>query len=401
MNNRKKYSLLIAEDFPPSVGGIQTMLYQIANNYNKQMIVIAPSCEEAEKFDSRQTFQIIRKETFPDVSFFNNIVCRIVDRFFAGVGPAIVFARQWFPTMFLLVIKKKVKTVHCGQIKCGLIGYLSKLFFKKPYFVYAHGVEILSPIKRKLKYKKRFYSFILKNANLVITNSNNTKKILLQYDIPLKKIFTVPLGADLKKFNPNLNPTELIKRHNLYGKKLILSVGHLVKRKGFDYVLKSLPTVLENVKDAFYVIVGEGEDKSRLKTLVKDLKIEKNVLFAGKVSEEELPYYYAMSDVFVMLSRELRSGDIEGFGIVFVEANACGKPVIGGRSGGIEDAVLDGETGLLVNPTDTEEISKGIIKLLTDREYAERLGEKGRKRAEKEFNWKNTARFIERIETIY
>jgi len=295
------------------------------------------------------------------------------------------------------MFRKNIKAIHCGQIKSGLVGYIFKILFQKPYFIYVYGLEIASPLKRGLVYKKKFYSFLLRNSTIVISISNNTKLLALKYGIPPEKIIVVHLGVDLERFNPNSKSSYLKKKYGFESKKIILSVGHLIERKGFDYILKSLPAVLEKVKNAFYVIVGEGEDKSRLKSLVKKFNIEDYVLFAGKINDKDLPYYYAMSDIFVMPSRELQSGDIEGFGIVFLEANACRKPVIGGHSGGIVDAVIDGETGILVNPTDPDEISKAIIKLLTDREYAKRLGENGRKRVEREHNWKNIAKTVERI----
>ena len=119
-----------------------------------------------------------------------------------------------------------------------------------------------------------------------------------------------------------------------------------------------------------------------------DNKVEDFVKFVGYIPEAELPKYYTMSDVFVMPSIEIEGkGDIEGFGITFLEANACGKPVIGGSSGGISDAVIDGETGVLINPYDDEEIKEAILRLLKDEEYSKSLGDNGRKRVEEELSW--------------
>jgi phosphatidylinositol alpha-1,6-mannosyltransferase len=119
---------------------------------------------------------------------------------------------------------------------------------------------------------------------------------------------------------------------------------------------------------------------------MKKLHLQDNVVFTGYVSEDEKAFYYNAADVFVMPNRELENGDVEGFGIVFLEANIYGKPVIGGRSGGAVDAIVDGKTGLLVNPIDIEEIASAIIRFLSNEGYAKQLGFQGRKRVERDFN---------------
>jgi len=177
---------------------------------------------------------------------------------------------------------------------------------------------------------------------------------------------------------------------------VILTVGNLVERKGHDVVLKSLPKVLKEVPNTVYLIVGDGEQKQNLKELVDELGLGEQVIFTGRVPEKELPQYYNACDVFIMPSREIGS-DIEGFGIVFLEAGACSKPVIGGRSGGIIDAVEDGVSGILVDPTNVDEISQTLITLLTDDELARRLGRQGRKRVEEDFDQLAMAKKLSQI----
>jgi phosphatidylinositol alpha-1,6-mannosyltransferase len=126
--------------------------------------------------------------------------------------------------------------------------------------------------------------------------------------------------------------------------------------------------------------------------------IRDHVIFAGRVSEDALPDIYALSDVFVMPSRDQREvSDVEGFGLVFLEANACGKPVIGGRSGGIPDAIVDGVTGLLVNPDEPEDIAHALVQLLTNRDLTLRLGQQGRLRVARDFNWARVGDRVQRI----
>src|SRR5262249_14775190 len=131
---------------------------------------------------------------------------------------------------------------------------------------------------------------------------------------------------------------------------VILTVGSLVERKGQDMIIRALPLIANAVPGVSYLIVGDGPYKANLKTLVTSMGLQDRVVFTGRVSDEELPEFYALSDVFAMPSRAcLDSNDVEGFGMVFLEAGATGKPVVAGRSGGIEDAVVDGVTGLLVD----------------------------------------------------
>ena len=137
-----------------------------------------------------------------------------------------------------------------------------------------------------------------------------------------------------------------------------------------------------------YVIVGDGPYRPSLEKLASDLGMGSHVVFAGKVSDEDLPKYYSLCDVFAMPSRErLDSGDVEGFGIVFLEAAAAAKPVVAGRSGGIEDAVIHGATGLLVEPTSVGDVAQALLRLLRDAPLRQELGGQARERVLREFTW--------------
>jgi phosphatidylinositol alpha-1,6-mannosyltransferase len=150
------------------------------------------------------------------------------------------------------------------------------------------------------------------------------------------------------------------------------------------------------VPDVSYLIVGRGRCRVELEQLATALGVRDRVIFAGGVSNDDLPHVFALSDVFVMPSRqELKA--VEGFGLVFLEAAACGKPVVGGRSGGIPDAIVDGVTGFLVHPTDHEDIARGLARLLTDEELATRLGQQGRRRVVEEFAWGRVASRVQEI----
>jgi phosphatidylinositol alpha-1,6-mannosyltransferase len=173
------------------------------------------------------------------------------------------------------------------------------------------------------------------------------------------------------------------------GRRVLLSVGRLVDAyKGHDMVIRALPLILAKTPDTEYVIVGDGPLRPYLERLAASLGVASAVCFVGQVGDDELDAWYRACDVFVLASRESDvSGGAEGYGIVFVEASLRGKPVVGGRSGGIPDAVIDGETGLLVDPSDPADIAEAITRLLTERDLADRLGRGGQRRVVDDLSW--------------
>jgi phosphatidylinositol alpha-1,6-mannosyltransferase len=179
---------------------------------------------------------------------------------------------------------------------------------------------------------------------------------------------------------------------------VILTVGRLAERKGHDIVLRALPTVLRKFPETRYLIVGTGPEEQRLRHLAVELGVAEQVVFAGRMPDEDLPDCYAACDVFVMVSREIPAkGDVEGFGIVYLEANAQGKPVVGARSGGVADAVEDGVTGLMVDSTDPENVADAILRLLANKDWAACLGIQGRNRVRTEFSMEVLARRMQSV----
>jgi phosphatidylinositol alpha-1,6-mannosyltransferase len=174
----------------------------------------------------------------------------------------------------------------------------------------------------------------------------------------------------------------------LEGKRIILSVGRLIPRKGHLALIHALPRVLERVPDACLVIVGRGPMMSACSRAAQDLKVREHVRLPGRLPDVEVDALYQLCDVFALPAGEGEGGHVEGFGLVFCEAHAHGKPVIAGSSGGVPEAVLDGETGILIEPDDVEALADALIQVLRDPELARRLGEAGRRRVESELNWR-------------
>ncbi len=180
-------------------------------------------------------------------------------------------------------------------------------------------------------------------------------------------------GVDISRFVPRQRATVLTARYGLEWRRVLLTVGRLCPRKGMDRVIESLPAILRHIPDLAYVIVGHGAYRPALEALARELGVQEHVIFAGAVPDEELVGHYALGDVFIMANREMPDGYTEGFGLVFLEANACGLPAIAGRAGGSPDAVIDMVNGLLVNGEDQADIAQAVVRLFGDDALRSRL----------------------------
>jgi phosphatidylinositol alpha-1,6-mannosyltransferase len=210
------------------------------------------------------------------------------------------------------------------------------------------------------------------------------------------RIELVQNGVDAGRFRP-LDATEFRRRHDLDGRRVILSVARLVHRKGIDTVIEALPGLAARFPDLMYLVVGDGPERVRLEALVRRLGLEARVRMLGRLAHDDLVACYNACDVFALPVRD-EAEDVEGFGLVFLEAGACGRPVVGSRAGGVVDAVVDGETGLLVAPDDPAALAEAIGRLFEDRELAARMGRAGRERVLASGTWDHAARAIaERI----
>jgi phosphatidylinositol alpha-1,6-mannosyltransferase len=214
----------------------------------------------------------------------------------------------------------------------------------------------------------------------------------------VKSIAVVNPGVDTRFFvDKDESAREVRSRLGLHNNLVMLSIGRLVERKGHDVALRAFARVLEDHPDLRYVVAGDGPERDRLGRIAAQEGIEPYVVFCGSLPDTALPAYYAMADFFIMVSRHLVDrGDVEGFGIVYLEANAAGLPVIAGRSGGSSDAVEHGVNGLLIDdPLSVEEIARAISSFCDDTEGRQRLGRQGKERARR-FAWTHQQRLWRR-----
>ena len=288
-----------------------------------------------------------------------------------------------------LALAHRFDAVHAGRVLPeGLVALVVARLIRRPCVVYAHGEEITT---WRQPAKFRAMRYVYRNADLVVANSDFTRAELRKLGVRPERLELVNPGVDIARFRRGLPCDDLRRSVSVGpGQRLILSVGRLSRRKGFDQVVRALPWLLEQGLDARYVIVGTGEDLDHLQALAAQCGVAERVHLVGHVAPEDLPRWYNAADVFAMPNREIQ-GDTEGFGMVFIEAAACGRPSLAGLAGGTGAAVLDGVTGLRVDGASLEAVREGLARILRDPALAARLGEAGWQRATADFSWESVA----------
>jgi phosphatidylinositol alpha-1,6-mannosyltransferase len=267
--------------------------------------------------------------------------------------------------------------------------------FRYTITVHAHEVvysdQLLRPALKRLL--RPLQVRVIGAADRVLAVSAFTQRALVEGGVAKAKTAVILNGVDLAELEGAPWDPDITSEFGLQGKPVILTVSRLDIHKGHDTVIRALPAVLEKVPDAVYVVVGEGPMRPRLEEMSRACGVSGSVVFAGYIPRTQTLALFRTCSVFVMVSR-IERGSAEGFGIVFLEAGAFSKPVIGGRSGGIPDAVADGESGILVDPRDPAEVAGAICRVLTDPDLASRLGSAGYRRVKSEFRWEHTVRKI-------
>lgn len=259
----------------------------------------------------------------------------------------------------------------------GLVALAVSRMLGVPYVVMAHGTEIL---RHRRRWPVRALMLqVFQGAQAVAANSTFTKRLVEELGIASQRV--VVFDPPVMLPDPLPPPSkELEEKYSLQGKRVILTVARLVRRKGHAQVLAAMRRLKEHYHDLVYVITGEGEYRGELERLTRDYGLEGQVRFTGFLPREEVWQLYQRADIYISPSLDDR-GDVEGFGTSLVEAGAVGKPVIAGRSGGVADAVLDGKTGVLVDSRNPDEVARALQMLLNDPALRERLGKAARERA--------------------
>jgi phosphatidylinositol alpha-1,6-mannosyltransferase len=362
-------TLLLTNDFPPRPGGIQAYLHELALRLPADdLVVYAPAWPGAEEFDARQPFPVHRHS-----------------------------GRLMLPTPDVLRQARKIVSAHrCDTVWFGAAAPLALLTpglrdaGVRRVLASAHGHEVgwsMLPGARQALRR------IGRTTDVVTFVSRYTRSRFAAAFGPMAALEHLPSGVDIQRFRPDPAAREEIRaRYGLGDRPTVLCVSRLVPRKGQDTLIRALPAIRRRVPDAAVLLVGGGRDEPRLRTLAKAAGVAEHVVFTGQVPWSGLPAHYVAGDVFAMPCRTRGGGlDVEGLGIVFLEASASGLPVIAGRSGGAPETVRDGVTGHVLNGKATAEVADRIAGLLLDRDAAGEMGRAGREQVSAGWRWEHAA----------
>jgi phosphatidyl-myo-inositol dimannoside synthase len=385
--------LFLCDWFLPHAGGARVYYYNLYQNFAKQfghsVTILTKKVPGWEAFDEEQSgggFRILRFGKPLDNWKYHQLP-RIL-------GPLM--------RSCLLLAQERFDMIHFGDLyPQGVLSLGLKQVLGQRYLAYCHGEEITQTDRRR--YQPKVRNMIYREADTVVAANEYARQNLIRIGIPEGRIRKITPGVDGNRFQPRRPPEALIRQYSLDGKTVLLTVGRLVPRKGHAAALGAIRELLPEFPHLAYLIVGTGPEEQALRHQAIEQGISRVVHFAGSVSDAALPEYYNACDLYMMPTFDERvSGDAEGFGMVFLEANACAKAVLAGRSGGTSEAVIHGHTGLLVNPQDPRELVTALRGLLQNHTLRTTLGQNGRQRVEAEFSWAARARDLDRTtrETI-
>lgn len=362
--------LFVTNDFPPKRGGIESYVTTLCKGFPPEdVVVLAPAREGHEEVDEALPYQVVR-------------VPGSYLRAKRGVREAIVQT----------VERHEADIVHyLAALPLGSLGPRVREATSTRYTVVAHGSgEILVPARLPLA--RRALRNVLREADLVLPVSEFTREAVGRVTKGRARTYVLPPSVDTERFSLEVSGASARIDHQLGGRFVVLFVSRLVKRKGADMLIRAVASLKEPVA----LIVGDGPERKALERLTREIGATDRVIFAGGVGDEELPGYYAAADVFCMPCTTRYGGlDTEGFGIVYLEAQASGLPCIAGRCGGSAEAVEHGVSGIVIDEPTPRRVALAIRRLTKDPALSAKLGAAGRDRAERQFSPAVAARRLE------
>src|SRR5579862_1157001 len=359
--SRRLRVLVLTPDFPPSPGGIQLVMHRLVTHFEHfEATVITVAAEDAEAFDEDQSVRIIRS---PRTERLGNAT-RVGLLNMAAVANG---------------ARLRPDVVLSGHIAVAPAARVLKEAMRIPYLQYLHGREIVM--------RPRMAELGIRDAAAIVAVSRYTEQLAAEHGAERQRLHLIPPGVDV----PALNGKARVR-----GRGTIVCVSRLDERyKGHDVLIRAMPLVRARIEQASLLLVGDGPRRGAYEQLAKSLRAAEYISFLGRLTDDERDRVLSEADVFALPSRLSRTGG-EGFGIVFSEAAASGLPVIAGGVAGTLDAVVDGETGVLVDPTDHVAVADALSDLLADPSRARALGRAGAARAQ-QFAWPLVARRVEDV----
>lgn len=367
-----KKILLATLEFPPHIGGIASYVHQFAAALDPQKVVVYASKQKNDtEFDKNQSYKIIRKKI---------------------LSSRIVWPR-WFKTCFQLrsIIKKEgIELVVVNHVlPLGYAAWIQKKMKATPFVIVSHGTDVIYATENK--WKKYWLKKLVRDSEQVIFNSESLKRRFLERLPEFEQKCTVmyPCPDDIFKISPPQEKIETLRRTlALQGKKVILSVGRLDEGKGFPHMIRALDDILRREPHTVWILVGDGPKREEIQKEIQDRSLQNVIRYIGALPHEELVPFYYLADLFVLLTHP-DQGREEGLGLVFLEAAAAGLPIVAGKSGGVDEAVVSGETGVVLDVYhEANKIVDAICQLLADPDERKKLGTAGRARIDGIFDWK-------------
>ena len=373
----------ITDDFLPHLGGSRLLYYQTMKCFSpSELLVLTKRRPGWREFDEGEPIPI-RRGSFKKFRSFGRLMDVPV------YVEMLTLGAYW-------LVRSRADVIVCGELlPAGLAGRVLSLLSGKPYIVYVHGEEV--GFYEKLRGEKRLAFSVLRGAHAVIACARAVHDRVLDHGVQRERLHLLTPGVAEDFLRARPRPEMIIDRYGMKGKRILLTVGRLIERKGHESVIRAMPELIERFNDLAYLIAGTGPEEKVLRSLACREGVADAVIFTGRLSREELVDCYAACDVFVMPHRELADGDTEGAGIVFLEAAAMGKPVVSGSGGGSADSVIDGETGFRVDTGNPGELAEKLGCLLDDEELAKRMGEAGRRMVMKDRRWEDRAEALRGI----
>jgi glycosyltransferase involved in cell wall biosynthesis len=298
----------------------------------------------------------------------------------------LLYLSKYGQTVSKIIFEKNLDLIHAHfAYPEGFVGLLAKKETGRPLVITVHGVDVLKDLSTAygVRLNKRYAAMVgraLNEADAVIAASKATYNEVCIIVKDVEKTHLIPNGVDINRFNPNLDTSILREKLHLKNQTVIFSLRSHEPKYGLEYLIRSMPIVQEMNTNVIFIIGGDGSLRQYHEKLAAELDVKEKVIFPGRIPSEDLPYYYALSDIVVVPSLQ------EAFGLVVSEAMSCGKPVIGSNVGGIPDQIVDGNTGFLVEPKNPSKIAEKILWLSTNREEAKKMGLNGRKVVEQNYD---------------
>lgn len=296
-----------------------------------------------------------------------------------------------------LFLLRKCDALLLGDGVLGIIGWLAKIFYKKPVICVLHGLDLTYQLGL---YQKLWVGFFIKNLDRLIAVGNETVKIGVEKGVAREKFVFIPNGVDTEKYIGNYSRQDLedVTGENLGGKKVLLTSGRLARRKGVAWFCENV--LLKLPENIIYVIAGDGPDRNNIRQIIQKNKLEARAKMLGYISDKSRDVLFNACDIFIQPNIKI-PGDVEGFGISVIEAASCKLPVIASNLEGLKDAIKEGQNGFLVEPYDAEGYVKKINELLADENYRKEFGEKARQFVIENYHWEKIAKkYLEEITNI-